>query len=86
MALSGPCCLGLIVPTDVDNHNRRRAGEPQSSKERAREEEPPGPLLLSLVRVFHGSSVWWGGYEERVFVVLTCDLRNIFKIVVSHLA
>lgn len=34
VALSGLHCLYLIVPRDVDNHNRRKAGEPQWSREK----------------------------------------------------
>lgn len=38
-ALFGLHCLGFIVLMDVDNHNRRRVGESQSSRERGKGEE-----------------------------------------------
>lgn len=45
-ALSGLHCLGFIVLRDVDNHNRRRAGEPQSSRERGNGEEHWGAAFV----------------------------------------
>lgn len=45
-ALSGLCCHSLIVLRDVDNHNRRRAGESQSSKERGKGEDHWGAAFV----------------------------------------
>lgn len=45
-ALCGLHYCGLIVLRDVDNHNRRRAGEPQSSRERGKGEEHWGAAFV----------------------------------------
>ena len=86
-AFSGLHCPGLIVLRDVDNHNRRRAGVPQSSREMGQRGGVLRGSFCFKCQAFSVGVLWrvGGGWEDRVVIELTSDLKDVFRTVVSQL-